>query len=822
VSRNKKRSHKQVAKEKQRSNRANRAGRPRTEDLYARGVEYHRTGELDRAKTLYRQLLGQEAHHAGALHLLGFAELQSRNFVAAVESISAAVALEPDNAEFHNNLALSCLAAKRLDNARTHARLAAELGHADSSGYINVALEFLEQRDYAWSEAVLRLGATIQAPTAETHHYLGIVYAAQQRFAEAESCYRQALELAPEYLEALNNLGNALRDQNRIDEAIPYYQRALELSPNFAAALNNLGVAFVNHGKPEAGIACYERALRLQPDFAEALNNLGNAHRDLGHFEAALDYYQRALRIQAHSPEIESNLAVTLRRVGKLADAIGHFRRAVVLQPTNVKIHSHLASALVEQDKLPEAARCIRHIARLEPDQPLWQLQAAAVCPAIFSDREEMEQYVTSLFEQVRAVSQTEFPFDLTNFTNVACSAPFNLQFLSQCIRDMKQEYASLFARKLETAYRAHWVDCWRGPGSRPRIGFVVTEDHEGIFLKSLHGVLARLSVRDFELVIFCSHRGQPRVRATIARDDLQIVPLPTRFEQIARTIDLARCDVLYYWETGTDAFSYFLPFLRLAPIQMTSWGIQVTSGIPNIDYYLSNRLVEPDDAAQHYSERLVLSSTPLTYRQRTQLPQAVRERESFGLPVDWNWYVCAQQLGKFHIDFDEMLAEVLRRDERGIVVLTGDHHGQQVRKLQQRLQRNIPDVASRVHFVARLETGAYLSLLHHAQVLLDPPHFGGVNSTYDGLSLGKPIVVMPSRFHRGRYTLACYRKMEFMDCVAESASDFARIAVRLGTDPEYRHHVERTIAEAGSVLFEDYQAVLEHERVFHELLSGR
>jgi protein O-GlcNAc transferase len=348
-----------------------------------------------------------------------------------------------------------------------------------------------------------------------------------------------------------------------------------------------------------------------------------------------------------------------------------------------------------------------------------------------------------------------------------------------------------------------------------------VTEDHEGIFLKSLQQILARLSVRDFELVVFCSHRGQARVRTGVARDDLQVIPLPSRIEQIARTIDEMRCDVLYYWETGTDAFSYFLPFLRLSPIQLTSWGIQVTSGIPNLDYYFSNKFVEPDDAAKHYSERLLLANSFLTWRTRTQLPSPVRPRDSFGLPTECHWYVCAQQLGKFHFDFDEMIAEVLRRDRRGIVVLTCDRNTHQGRVLCERIHRSCPDVASRIHFVPRLETPAYLSLLHHAHVLLDPPHFGGVNSTYDGLSLGKAIVVMPSRFHRGRYTLGCYRKMGFLDCVAGSVMEYANIAVRLATDEDYRRHVERTIADASCVLFEDDQAVREHERVYHELIAA-
>lgn len=785
-------------------------------------MEVHRAGDLDRAKQLYRQHLATRPRDAAALHLLGFAEFQSLRFDRAVELIGSAVALRPENAEFQNNLALAHLAAGEFELARRHAQEAKRLGHADGHGYWHVGVEYFQRRQLTHAERAIQLALFVEPTSPEAHNCLGVVYGAQQRYDDAEASYRRALELRPTYVEALNNLGNALRDQNRLADSIPYYQRALDLAPGFAAAHNNLGIALVNSGQTDEGIACYQRALRLQPDYAEAVNNLANAVRDLGRLDEAVDHYRRALQLQPDSAEIQCNLGVGLRRLGELPEAVGYFRRAIVLQPSSTKIHYHLASALVEQGQLNSAVKCFRHVARLDPRQSLWRMLAALVCPTVFLDRDEMAAYWQSLSDEIAAVRREDFSIDFNEFTNIAAAAPFNLQFFERCIRGLKEDYAALFTAKLDAAYRSTWVDSWRGPTGRPRVGFVVTEDHEGIFLKSLRGVIERISAKDFELVVFCSARGESRLQTTIARDDLRLVRLPSRFERIVETIDEAHCDLLYYWEVGTDTFNYFLPFLRLAPIQFTSWGIQVTSGIPSLDYYVSNEHVEPPDAHAHYTERLVLARTFLTFRERTLLPHMVRPRESFALPAHARWYVCAQQLGKFHIDFDKMLSGILHRDEQGIIVITGDKTGQNASRLQQRFRAMMPEVADRIHFLPRMETTEYVSLLQHADVLLDPPHFGGVNSTYDGLSLGKAIVVLPSAFHRGRYTLGCFRKMALTDCIAQDASDYSRLAVRLATEREYRRDVEQRIYEASEVLFEDGEAVSEHERIFHELLNAR
>src|SRR5262249_49271296 len=103
----------------------------------------------------------------------------------------------------------------------------------------------------------------------------------------------------------------------------------------------------------------------------------------------------------------------------------------------------------------------------------------------------------------------------------------------------------------------------------------------------------------------------------------------------------------------------------------------------------------------------------------------------------------------------------------------------------------------------------------------LDPLHFGGVNSSYDGYSLNKPIVTLPSPFHRGRYTFACYRKMGVLDCVAANHDDYVEMALALGTDADHRRQVSQKIAAASHVLFDDLEAVREHERIFSELIAS-
>jgi predicted O-linked N-acetylglucosamine transferase (SPINDLY family) len=78
----------------------------------------------------------------------------------------------------------------------------------------------------------------------------------------------------------------------------------------------------------------------------------------------------------------------------------------------------------------------------------------------------------------------------------------------------------------------------------------------------------------------------------------------------------------------------------------------------------------------------------------------------------------------------------------------------------------------------------------------------------------------MPGGLQRGRYTLGCYRKMGFTDCVADSASHYVEIALRLANDAAYRSSIVERIRQASPRLFDDQEAVSEHERLFTLLIE--
>jgi predicted O-linked N-acetylglucosamine transferase (SPINDLY family) len=214
------------------------------------------------------------------------------------------------------------------------------------------------------------------------------------------------------------------------------------------------------------------------------------------------------------------------------------------------------------------------------------------------------------------------------------------------------------------------------------------------------------------------------------------------------------------------------------------------------MDYFISSENAESFGAEEHYSDGL-------------------SSRHRFDIPTDYNLYVCPQTLFKFHPDFDGILASILHKDRRGLLVLIEGNHPNWAKLLLERFARVFPSAVDRVRFLPQMPTLDFLSLLTLADVLLDTIHFCGGNTSLEAFAFGLPVVTLPGKFLRGRLTFAFYQQMGVMDCVAENAESYVNIALKLANDTNWRNEIRSKISARADVLYEDMEAVHELERFF-------
>ncbi len=630
---------------------------------------------------------------------------------------------------------------------------------------------------------------------ATAHHQTG-------RRREAEAGYREILSAARDQPDALHQLGLLLAETGRADEGIVLMERAIKQRRGFAEARFNLGAVLHEIGRTGEAAAHYSAVLEQKPDFTQARFNLATAKIDLGQMASAEEEFRKLLKREPSHALALNGLGVTLDEQGRFAEAEAAFGEAIAADPTCADASVNLGNLLYDRGDWRQAAARYR-----EAGHDAARIKEATVLPVIMGSHEEVASSRRRFDDAVEALLgeslSVEDPLAQIGMTG------FYLAYHGFDDRKSQSNLAKLLLKSCPAlGFMAPHCQSPAAPGEKIRIGFISQYFNNHTIGRLMRGVIAGLDRTRFAVTVFGWPGNADAIGTEIKRAADRAIELPATLEGAREVIAGEALDVLYYADIGMEPFTYFLGFARLAPVQCAFWGHPMTTGLANIDYFISAEDLETDKGEDHYTEKLVRLKTPAVSYRRPEAPAPGKTREEFGLEADAHIYLCPQTLFKFHPDFDALLGAILDGDPAGTLVLIEGKHEEWRALLMARLRGSIGDAAGRIRFVPRQGFDDFLSLLRCADVILDPPVFGGGNSTLEALAMGTPVVTLPSDYLRARISTAWYRKMEIMDCVAKDAKDYVRIALELGRDAARRAEVARRIAKRADILFDDADAV--------------
>lgn len=771
-----------------------------------------KSGNLPSAKALYKQLCQIDKNNAEAWIMLGAIDAELGDLAEAISCQQQAIALQPRSIKAHMHLAKAYLRTGKLEDARSSCQTALSLQPGHAAAWLLLARVHIQSGRHNEAESCCRKAIALKPDSPGVHFILGNALHDQKKLDECIESYREALKHNPGHKKAHHRLGMALYAQGRFDEAVASYRDALRIDPGQPTIHFNLGVALQEQKQLDAAAASYREALRLKPDYAKAHANLGYVLFSQGKTEEAVASYRHALKIEPDSAEIHYNLGLVLQEMDRLDEAVASFQMATKLKPDHVEAYDHLGSAFATQGRETEAARSYRRALEIA-ESDATRIKLAMLLPVIAESKEKiiearrnLEKNISSLLERDLLIKD---PLKEINQTN------FYLVYHGENDRALQEKIGELFAKAcpplLYTAPHCRTAS-ERTEGKKISVGFVSRHFSEHTIGIVMRGIIAQLSRESFTVTVFSFSQSRGETGEFIKQKADNWIDLPADLDAARISLAEQRLDVLIYTDIGMEPYTYFLAFSRLAPVQCVTWGHPVTTGIKNLDYFISCEDFEPENAQEHYSETLIRLSSQPTYYYRPTFPPAVT-RAHYGLEEDKHLYLCQQTLFKFHPDFDEFLAGVLRADPQGQIVLISASRKHWTELLLSRFQRTIPDVMDRIKVLPYQNFSDYLNLLVVADIILDTIPFGGGSSAYQALAVGTPIVTLPGEYMRGRFTYACYQKMKLMECVAKDREDYVRIAVRLGTDKTYREQIKARILAASTALYEDREVVRELER---------
>lgn len=576
----------------------------------------------------------------------------------------------------------------------------------------------------------------------------------------------------------------------------------------------NQAVALYDAGQYAEALTAFEAVEAATPGHPGVALLIGTLHWQFGDLDLASSALEGCLD-RSRDITALNQLGLVRKAQGRHQDAVALFREAVALVDDDFEANLNLAMTLQESGDADTAAAHLDGYAAAHPSPAVGMLNALLL-PIVLESAGRIEDWRKRVSDRLTQV--VERGGAIADPLNEVGLMQFHLAY--QCRNDveLQQQIAQTY---LKLCPALEWTSPKLAtPGRRDRIkvGFVSANlrSHTVGWLNV--GFIEHLDRSKFEVHVVAPP-GAPNVvdplRDRIEGAADQVLIVPRDLAQAREVIAHQEYDVLYYPDIGMDAFTYYLAFARLAPVQAVAWGHPVTTGIPNMDYFVSSDDMEPKDGDAAYSERLVQLPDVGAYLLPPEKPATPFNRLAHGLPLDEPLLVCLQSCFKFHPDFDETLKRILEAVPEAVLVLLNGSPRTPSDLLHARLERTLSEVAVRVRFVGPLQQEDYLLLTAEATAVLDVPQWAGGRSSYECLAMGAPIVHQPGPFMRGRHTLAFYRAMGMESCIADSSDGYVDIVTRLVRDADFNAAVRQEIAEKTPALFERKSAVTALEQFF-------
>jgi protein O-GlcNAc transferase len=764
---------------------------------FRQGLACHQQGRLAEAERHYNAALRSEPGHFEALHMLGVIALQMGRFERGVEIIRKAVSLNGNSPIALNNLAKGLKDLGRFDEAIVHFERAIALApnFADAEFSYATALHLMNRSEDA------------------------LVH------------FEKAIALNPKFIVALNNRGLALAKLKRFTEAVASYDKALAIQPNFGDAHNNRGNALTALMRFDDALASFDRAIAARPDSAEAHCNRGNALLELGRFDDAAAAFDKAIATRPDFVEAHRGRGDALARVNRFDEGIASFDRAIAIKPRYVDAWISRAETLFTLNRNDEAVASAQAAIDIEPDNALGRFLSCFCELRILYDSDgdvgaRRKAYETKL----RAISSDYEGGRLrTNMTEaVARCKPFYLAYQDRNDRDLQSLYGALACRALGAQFRQARLPQPPQAGEPVRVGFVSSHFYAHSNWKiPLKGWMSQLDRNRFK--IFGYHVGRRRDEETEVA-----AKLCSRFVHRALPLEAWRGEiladaphVLIYPGLFMDELCLQLAAQRLAPAQCSSWGHPETSGLPTVDCFLTSDMMEPADADEHYTERLVrLPNLSIYYEPVATSPVAITRGE-LGMRPDALVFWSGQSLYKYLPSHDFVFAKIAK--SAGNCQFVFIKHTKEAaiadlfrRRLNSAFSHLGLKASDHCLFIESLSMERFVAAMGNCDIFLDSIGWSGCNSTLESLVHNLPVVTFRGRFMRGRHSSAIMDRIGVTETVADSIDEYVGIATRLATDSAERRRIRLKIDTNKHRIYRDRDCVARLEDFIADAARGR
>lgn len=551
---------------------------------------------------------------------------------------------------------------------------------------------------------------------------------------------------------AYNDYASTIKMAGQVEESIQFYEKALEYYVTLPDAYYNLGCVYMETGRSDKAIPYYEKAILYYPKYLNAINNLATIHKEKGNFDKAVELYQQALSIDPAFPLANNNLAVVYSMQGKIIDAFKCLQRAIQSDPNYASAYNMMGTVCRDEGHSDKAIAYFEKAFKLDP-----KLRGAAHNKLlVMNDVPELdnETIFQAHYAWGKAFSSGYGNLPLT----IAKDSKKQLLRVGYVSSDFCTHSVSYFTEVLLSHNDSQQVKIYMYYTGG-------TKDH----------TTERLM--DYDCVWRDLYEKEALPAATtIANDEIDIL------------VDLAG-------HSGSNRLDIFAH--KPAPIQITWIGYPNTTGLPEMDYRVTDANADPLDTTQKFTEELIrLPGSFLCYTPGPHHPPVAPS------PYEENGYVT---FGSFN-NFAKINTVVLELWTQVLLAVPNSHLYMKCKPFSDEAIRNraMEEIMafgidqSRIHLVGHVqEVKNHLSLYSKIDIALDTFPYAGTTTTVESIYMGVPVVTLKGHNHAHNVGVSLLRSVpSITHLIAENDEEFVSKAVALANDLEKLKNIRKGLRQ--------------------------
>ncbi len=649
---------------------------------------------------------------------------------------------------------------------------------------IQTANRHLREGQPAAAEAIYRSLIGEQPDNPTFHYMMGVIARIQQRLGEAIGHLERADRLRPDDPGILSLLADSRRAQGEDGIAETLFRRVLERKPDHADAAKGMGLILFKAGDFAAAADHLARAAKAGEGSIDTGWHLGVALARSGRAEQAIAVLEALVKKAPDQNNVVIALAEVLSSAGRNEQAIEILEQAVRRQPDSATLRTNLAKVLRLDTRLAEAARELEKVVEMRPEDA--------------DPRGRLGLVYQNQGRVAEAIAQYRIGRDLDPTGLAATNFLMAMHYEPAFTPDEIARAHAEWGRRAFSVYGGDEpvFENSPEPNRRLKIGYVSSDLRRhsvGYFMAPIFDHHDRKS---FDVHAFADLMSGDEMSESLARACDHWHEITGMSDQrVADRVQDLNIDILVdlNGHTGGNRLRAFAR--RAAPIQVTYLGYPDTTGLPTMDYRLSDAVADPPgEADRRTAETLVrLPRTFLCYRPAPDPPDPGPPPSAEGKPVTFGSF---NNIAKISDPVLTAWARVLSAapDSRLMLKATVLGDEQTRRHLARRLEAaNIPTDRVTVHLPLG-DHRDHLAVYNQIDVALDTFPYNGTTTTCEALWMGVPVVTLAGDSHVSRVGASLLQAVGLPDMVAANIDEYVAHAVALAWDGEQRAALRRDL----------------------------